>query len=137
KADIEPFICPDWVTGGETAEAWLAFGGPASRLFEECCDARAAHPEVAPRSGRMNNRPRPQLESSFDSKWARPSSGSVHTTGSSNHPSNEDPNPNGDPKRRHIVGGAAPNLGPNLGPNPHSNGVGPNLGPNLGHHRHR
>jgi len=89
----------------------------------------------------MNNRPRPQLESSFDSKWARPSSGSVNTTGSSNHPSNEDPNPNGDPKRRHIVGGAAPNLGPN----PHSNGVGPNLGPNphsnlgpnLGHHRHR
>ena len=52
----------------------------------------------------------------INSKRARRSWGSV---------TNEDPNPNWDPKR-HIVGGAAPNLDPNLGPNPHSNGVDPN-----------
>jgi hypothetical protein len=56
-----------------------------------------------------------------------------------NHPnrhSNGDPNPNADPKRRHIVRDEAnPNRGrPNLDPNPHSNGEDPNLGlPNLVH----
>ena len=54
-----------------------------------------------------------------------------------NHPnrhSNGDPNPNADPKRRHIMGDANPNRGhPNLDPTPHSNGEDPNLHPNLVH----
>jgi hypothetical protein len=88
--------------------------------------------------------------SSFDGKRPRPSWDSVSTASPSKHHrpnlhSNEDPNPNGDPKRRHIIrDDANPNPHSNRDPNLHSNGdhpnlhssLGPNLGPHLDPNRH-
>src|SRR5436309_14110195 len=105
---------------------------------------------AAIRLGQMYvRRARPQLESSFNGKW--PVYWGQRGHASPTDITNEDPNPNADPKR-HIRDGdedANPhsNPGPNLGPNPHSNVEDPNLLSNLrpthrpvaslGHHPHR